>query len=368
MRGVRGPSVHACHLTEAIGIEKLGIMPDEKRSERISPLALGVTISGTLLAVFVFFGFELGRWEQLLAGGDFDALARVSSGILRDTRIAIVHCLIMGYLPAALLYVKRSGRRTVFRLQTALDCSAEECARLAGSIRLHPVGLGAFGLMGLVSGFGMPLLVPPVPEALWNPASWSPEVYWHRLLGPLVSVMQWWLAYAILTISVRLSRIARRLSRIDLLNLEPLAPFTQQGLTNALLLIGLLSLWSLMLLETGFGIVMAIVGIATLLLVVTAFLLPVLEVHQRIRQAKREELGGIDRAISDRRGLLMTDGRRPPGGELADLISYRCLISEVPEWPFTLSTYGRLFLYAVIPVVSWGLGVLVEEWIGSKLF
>jgi hypothetical protein len=343
-------------------------MQHGNRSERISPLALGLGISGVLLVVFVFIGYMLGRWEQLLAGGDFDALARVSGGILRDTRIAIVHCLIIGYLPAALLYVKRSGRRTVFRLQTALDCSDEECARLAGSIRLDPVGLGLFGLLGLVTGFGMPLLVPPVPEALWNPAGWSPEVYWHRLLGPIVSVLQWWLAYAIITVSVRLSRIARRLSRIDLLNLEPLAPFTQQGLTNALLLIGLLSLWSLMLIETGFGAVMAILCVATLLLVVTAFLLPVRGVHQCICQAKQEELSRIDRAISERRRMLMADGRRSPGGELADLISYRGLIAEIPEWPFTLSTYGRLFLYAVIPVVSWGLGVVVEEWIGSKLF
>ena len=356
------------HLTETAGTEKLGIMQEGKRFQRISPLTVGLTVSGILLAVYVSLGFKLGRWELLLAGGDFDALARVSSGILRDTRIAIVHCLIMGYLPAALLYVRRSGHRTVFRLQTALDCSAEECARLAGSIRLHPVGLGLFGLLGLATGFGMPLLVPPVPEALWDPSSWSPEVAWHRLLGPLVSVLQWWLAYAILTVSVRLSRIARRLGRIDLLNLEPLAPFTQQGLTNALLLIGLLSLWSLMLLETGFGTAMVLVGTANLLLVVTAFLLPVIGVHRRIREAKHGELGEVDGEISERRRLLMTDGRRPPAGELADLISYRRLISEVPEWPFTLSTYGRLLLYAVIPVVSWGLGVLLEEWIGAKLF
>ena len=37
--------------------------------------------------------------------------------MLRDTRIAIVHCLVIGYLPAALLYAMRSARRTVLVLQ-----------------------------------------------------------------------------------------------------------------------------------------------------------------------------------------------------------------------------------------------------------
>ena len=50
-----------------------------------------------------------GRWAGLLVGGEFDPLARVSEGMLRDIRIAVVHCLVIGYLPAALLYAMRSG-------------------------------------------------------------------------------------------------------------------------------------------------------------------------------------------------------------------------------------------------------------------
>ena len=71
-------------------------------------------------------------------------------------------------------------------------------------------------------------------------------------------------------------RIARKLSQIDLLDHSPLRPFTQQGLTNALLLIGSLSIWSLMMLETGFGQMLWMIGGTTLLGTAVAFLTPVL--------------------------------------------------------------------------------------------
>ena len=94
--------------------------------DRISPLSLGFGISLLLIASLFASETLLGRWDLLLVAGDFDPLARVSTGILRDLRISIVHCLLAGYLPAALLQVLRNGRRTVARLQGALDCTPEE--------------------------------------------------------------------------------------------------------------------------------------------------------------------------------------------------------------------------------------------------
>ena len=78
----------------------------------------------------------------------------------------------------------------------------------------------------------------------------------------------------------------RRLNRIDLLDLSPLRPFTRQGLTNALAWIGLLSIYSLMLLETGFGRLMAVNGGVTVVVATLALLAPVQGVHQRIRHSK----------------------------------------------------------------------------------
>ena len=343
-------------------------MADRSGIDRISPLWLGIGVSGTLVALFMISETVLGRWDLLLADEGFDPLARVSTGILRDLRISIVHCLLVGYLPAALLQVLKNGKRTVGRLQGALNCTREECERLARSIRLSKRGLFIAGVVGLVLALLPPLFVEPVPEAPWAPASWTPEVAWHRVLGPIMGIGLAWLAYAIIAVSMRMSRIAQRLSRIDLLDLSSLSPFAQQGLTNALLLVGTLSISSLMMLETGFVVLLAVIGSGTLVLAVLALLAPVRGVQKRVREAKQQELDWTAGEIARLRAGL---GNGQPGarsGELADIVAYRTLIAGVSEWPFTGSTYARISLYALIPVASWGLGVIAEELVGRLLF
>jgi hypothetical protein len=46
-------------------------------TQRISPLWLGVGISGLLLVIMFVMETALGRWSGLLIGGEFDPLARV---------------------------------------------------------------------------------------------------------------------------------------------------------------------------------------------------------------------------------------------------------------------------------------------------
>ncbi len=334
---------------------------------RLSPLWLGIGLSVLLIAILLLFETVLGRWDVFRAEGEFDPLARVSSGVLRDLRLAVVHCLLIGYLPAAILHVLRSGRRTVLVLQGALDCTREECEALAASLRLGARGLVITGLIAFALSIGSPYLVPPVPTNPWSPSSWNAEVAWHRILGPATMIGSLWLGYAIVTVSVRMSRIASKLSRINLLDLSSLAPFTRQAHTNALLLIGLLSIWSLVMLETGFGQVMLLIGVATVLGSVLAMWFPVRGVHKRIRQSKDAELDWLNDEISKQRSAFQSPDAERRSGEMADLVAYRSLIGNVPEWPFTTSTYTRLVLYALIPVASWGIGIVAEEIVGRAL-
>lgn len=343
-------------------------MADQPGIDRVSPLWLGIGISASLVALLIITETVLGRWDLLLVGDDFDPLARAPTGILRDLRIAFVHCLLVGYLPAALLHVLRHGKRTVVRLQGALDCTREECDRLAASIRLSKRGMLVATLVGIAIAFLPPHFVEPVPDAPWDPADWNPEVAWHRSLGPLVGVGLALLTYAVVVVSLRMSRIAQRLSRIDLLDLSSLAPFGQQGLNNALLLVGTLSISALMMIETGFVALMTFIGTGTLVVAVLALLAPARGVQKRVQAAKQRELEWTAAEIEKLRdGLAKPDpGRR--SGDLADVIAYRNLVAAVSEWPFSGSTYVRLIVYAFIPLASWSLGVVAEEVVGRLLF
>ena len=343
-------------------------MARRKLLQRISPLWLGLTISSFLLVIFFVLESVLGRWDALLSGDDFDPLARVSSGILRDARIAIVHCLMIGYLVGAFLQTLRNGQRTVLELQGVLDCSPQECAELAATVKLSNRALLIVGLAGFVVGLLVPYLVPPVPDALWHPSTWNAEIAWHRIIGPPMMIVFLWHAYAVVIVSTRLSAIARRLDRIDLLNHTPLAPFTRLGLNNALLVIGGLSILSLTLIETGFGKTMIIFAIPILVVAIIALLYPVRGVRDRIRQTKDAELQHINTAILEQRPSLLSASSANPRGEMADLIAYRRLVEEVPEWPFTSSNYVRFVLYLLIPALSWGLGAVAEEFVSRALF
>ncbi|MCK5412638.1 MAG: hypothetical protein KAJ67_11110 [Gemmatimonadetes bacterium] len=334
----------------------------------VSPLRLGLTISGILLLALLLSETLLDQWPGIAQASQGDALARQTEGHLRDFRIAVVHCLLAGYLPAAFLAVLRRGKRTVYALQGALDCTPEECGALADSIRFAPAGLAAAVVVGLIFVFSAPYIVPPVPESPWSPASWSPEVTWHRTLGPWIGAWGGMLAYAIVAVSRRMSRLAIELKSIDLFDLKPLLPFTQQGLGNALLLMGYVAISGLMLLtESGFGLISLVVGTAILAVAGVTLVLPLRGVHRRIAEAKESELEWVDDKLREQRGVLKSGADRT-SGDLSDLAAYRDLVRTVRDWPISTSSYLRFTLYLLIPVISWAAAALVERFVDALVF
>ena len=331
-----------------------------------SPLRVGFTLAGVLLAGLLAWETAFDRWPEIVHSAT-TGLVRQPAGSLRDFRIAVVHCLLVGYLPAAFLAVLHGGRKTVHQLQGALDCTPEECDALAVSLRLPLSGLGVAALVGLVVAFGTPYLTPPVPDDLWNPATWSAEVVWHRVLGPLVAIGSVVLAYAIIVVSRRMSRMAADLKSIDLFDLRPLYPFTQLGLANALLLMGFVAIAGLMVLtETGFGLLGLLVGTAIFMAAGLAAALPMRGVHRRISQAKAAELEWVETRLQQQREQLKKGAERT-SGDLSDLAAYRDLVRGVRDWPISTSSYVRFALYLLIPLASWAAAAVVERLVDALL-
>lgn len=168
--------------------------------------------------------------------------------------------------------------------------------------------------------------------------------------------------------SKRLSRLAGRVSSVDLFDLAPLAPFSQQGLSNALMAVGFVSLSSLFLIESGTGIVATALGPLTLFVAGSALVMPVRGVQNRIRQEKASELEWVDVELRACRDALRESGDDRRVGSIADIAAYRSLIEQSPEWPFNTSTYVRFALYLLIPLGSWAAGAVVESAVQSFFF
>ncbi|MFC2046029.1 hypothetical protein ACFLTC_00715 [Chloroflexota bacterium] len=327
------------------------------------PALLGLIISGVLLLGLLIQEVLLGRFAVVFG----------PTGSPRDFRLAIIHCLLAGYLPSACLFLVR-GVRTTFEelegiLRPADDASGmdpdgrsqEEPSRLPiGTI--STIILIFSGVMGLLLTVLTPILT--VETGAWDPSTWSPEVWWHRLVGLFIG---WWVGWFFLAVwhtSTQTSRLAARIGSLDLLDLSPLSPFVRQGLLTSLLAVGAASLASLFLLEPGQGPVVAIAVGLSLPMAILGLLLPVRGAHRRISQVKNAELEWTRERIRLSRSSVYDLSEPQSPGQMADLIAYLQLIEDVPEWPIQSSALVQVALYLLIPVVSWLGSLLIENLLG----
>jgi hypothetical protein len=318
------------------------------------PAFLWLIISATLLMILLLQEILLNRFPVIFG----------PMGTVRDFRIAIVHCLLAGYLPSACLYLLNGTQNTFAELSNVLKPVDDSTYKYSFS-HIRRGRFFIWGLIGLLLTVFTPILTSETPA--WDPATWQPEVWWHRILGLFIG---WWLGWFVLIVwdmSTQTSRLASRIGTVDLLDLSPLSPFVKQGLLTSLLVVGALSLSSLFLLEPGqWPVVVITVGIS-LPLAILGLVLPLRGVHQRIREAKQVELEWIRENIRQFRITLPNNSVGGSSGQVADWITYLQLIADVPEWPIESSTLVRVILYMLIPIVSW-IGSLLIEGVLDKLF
>jgi hypothetical protein len=259
-----------------------------------------------------------------------------------------------GYLPAAVLALLRGTRRTVEEL--AGDLISTEAISQAGFVpRIEKRSLIFAGLMGTLFTVFTPFLTTTNPP--WDPSYWSPEVWWHRVLGLLVGWWAGWLILVVQSTSTHVSRLASRVHTVDLLDVSPWSPFVRQGLLTALLIVGVVSIQLLMLVDPTEWPVVAVAAGLSLVLASASLWLPARGVNRRIREIKERELAWAREGIRDSKALLQ-DASAP--GQMADLIAYHQLIEDAQDWPFHAYTVVQMALFVLIPIASWVGGLLIE--------
>jgi hypothetical protein len=305
-------------------------------------------ILGMGIIVILLFGLLL--HEYLL--DNLTVIFESGSSRQDDFRIAVIHCILAGYLPAAYFYLISGTRKNIDELEKVLE-----------SINVPtPINIGKRPLIlwGLVGMMGAVFTTYLTASSFWDPSNWNPEVWWHRGLGLFAGFWIGCFIFAVLDSSERVSLLADRIKKVDLLDLSPLSPFVNQGLLTILLMIGFVSIYSLFLLEPGQWPAVVILVILTIPLALLGLLLPVRGLHRQIHEAKQAELQWTREMISQSRTLLHNTSLELSSGRMGDLEAYLRLIEDVPEWPFQSSTIVRVVFYLLIPIVSWFGGLLIE--------
>jgi len=282
-----------------------------------------------------------------------------------DLRVAIIHILQTSYSASAYAYLLMTARKTTHDLSPVAR-HAPQWQSIVDRAGKHSwwvlplVGAATYLVFGVVGTN----VTTPEPVNPWDWQGWSYDIYWHRATTVLHT---WWigcLCYVILVESARLSHLSDGIESIDLLDLLPYQPLIRQGLTNALLVIGWVSITSLLGVESRYGPMLAVLWIMFVGLARMGMMLPLSGIRKKIRAARDRELDWCRQTLK-----IARDEMKSGAGEqqsIAEIVAYRSMIEKIRNWPFDSPTMVRFTLYIMIPLGSWLGGAFVER--GLDLF
>lgn len=310
-----------------------------------NPLSIGIGFAIVLLVMF-FAG------RSLLAGA--------GNSNPDEIRVAITQILITAYSASAYAYLLMSARKTTLDLSAVAQGVPEWRTTIdrAGKHRwwiLLLVGAGSY----LVLGVPVTNATTPAPTNPWDWQGWTYDVYWHRATTVL---FVWWLGclcHVTVVESLRLSRLSGHIESLDLFELRPYQPLVRQGLTNALLVIGMISIMSLLAVESRYWPVLVGFWITFIVLAWAGMMLPLRSIRKKIRAAKKKELDWCSQTLKAARDGLKSGS--DDNKSIAEIMAYKTEIENVRNWPFDNPTLVRFSLYLLIPLGSWLGGAFVER-------
>ena len=322
---------------------------------------VGVAIGLGVFALFLIYTALLGAGVGRHNGVAFDA--GWGAELIQDF-----------FLGFALAITAASIRGTVTdfeALRPALEASPSEIEELRREALRYRRGL--LFVVGAVAGSFSALATVSNPQ-LWEggqmPGWMHPAVLW---LGGR-NFLTWWVILRAMALELMLgsafSRLSDRLGAVDILDASALAPFAQRALRNVSMWMLLAAFVSLTFAGKGWAIPsLMVLGLVNLTgFALTAFLLPLLGPHRRLRGAKAEELSRARRAIRSTRDHVLAAGSTElAGGRLADLVAYEARVAAASEWPIAGSTVVRLGLYLAIGLGSWVGAGLVQHLVETTL-
>ena len=310
-----------------------------------NPLWIGIGLMTGLLLIFL-----IGR---SFVGGAGDVTSE-------DFRVAITQILLTAYSASAYACLLTTARKTTHDLSAVArhspnwQTSVERVGRHPWWILLL-VGAGSF----LIVGISVTNATTPVPDSPWEWQTWSYDVYWHRATTVF---FVWWIGcfcYVTVVESSRLSRLSEDIGSLDLLELHPHEPLIHQGLTNALLVIGTVSVMSLLGIEARYGPVLIGFWVSFIVLAWIGMMLPLRGIRRNIRAAKKNEIDWCRQALKIARDELKSGTSSHQA--LAEILAYKNLVESIRNWPFDNPTLVRFSLYLLIPLGSWLGGAFVER-------
>jgi hypothetical protein len=313
----------------------------------IPPVATGAVLSVALGA--------LALWGTAAAG----IVADVAAGLAPDiaVRAPVTLYIMVGYLPMAIYYlgVWTADHTNLVSRQFGLDLGTAKFPRRIAN---------AVGAAGVLTVYLLFLFRPDKPLLLFLPHEWTAD-----FVLPLAGLifMGWFyfrFMFLLVWFATAISRSARHIQSLDLLDLSAVKPFAQQGVRSSLLAIVSLSISANLWLDPNSPTTATLTTLVLLVAAaVLALFLPTWGIHLRLKAFKHAQLRQLRGAIAmrcDPRDRSLEDAQ-----QLRADLALEQRYNQVSEWPFDAGSYGRVALYVFLGLGSWIGAALVERLLES---
>lgn len=322
----------------------------------VSPFRGGLVLCGgwTLLVLLV----------EGMAGRLTPAYVQAEGeGFIIEVAMAVLLGVFLFYVIAAIAAHEERTIKSIRALRALDEMPVDELNQRVEKLGRFPLWrMIIVCAVGLVVGVGAPLtefLIVGNYDA-YTPALWPPEVYVHRIIGPLLGIAVSLLVHAIVSDSVQFWKLARRLQSVELTDLRRYAPFTDQGLTNAAIIMGFVSMFAFLAIVDRYLILVASVMAYGSVAALLGLLLPVWGLRARIKAEKEKEIRWCQARIMAAK-TAMKANRQGATQELAGLLTYLRDVEGVNSWPVAPGGITRFGLFLLIPLGSWSGGAMVER-------
>jgi hypothetical protein len=106
-------------------------------------------------------------------------------------------------------------------------------------------------------------------------------------------------------------------------------------------------------------------SISFIVVVLAVVILPATGIRRRYIEEKNRQLEKVRARIADRSAAVVDGSSTTESSNLPELVSWEQRLQQARVWPYDMTVYSRVFLYAGIGLSSWVGAALVERFIGA---
>ena len=302
------------------------------------PLFVGLVTGAAMLLIFIIW-VAITDW----LGGDVH-FSVASLGI--EVMFIVIVCYVIGVT----VYTLEMTPRDVLALAPALALDEKSLAREAATITEQSSAIHIWTLYWILTTIALTWWISRMAigdNALVDALSQSTIAGWPYFRNFIYAFTLSQLVWIDIALARRLGKLLEEHGRINLLDRSGLRALAKRTRRSVLVWIPLVAH-----------------SYTFLVVVLAVVIFPATGIRRRYVEEKSRQLEKVRARIADRSAAVVDGSSTSESSNLPELLSWEQRLQQTRVWPYDMTIYSRVFLYAGIGLASWIGAALVERFIG----